>query len=1108
MLSFMVFLGMFLFLPKTSYAAADITTLSKNESYISEIQKLKINKKTYDKFTTSSGLIKIESYGNDYLILLKHPKADRNKKKTFTGAATFYFKNIGTVDGKNVDAEIKIDVGISKRRASHSKEDKTYILIGKIKKDSVSFGKGETPKYYFNGKKNISADIKIKYQDTAKVVELPFYQLVYDIDIYRKDFFNEAWQPISGYSKYYVYKGHKLVIDENLPKFSTISKEKNYESMEDMVKLAGVYSVTRNGSFKSKHFENDNCATELVVFSQFTDSPSGIFTKPVKKVNGASSIEAEEGEDLTFSISFAGPTFMKNLITPLSSMKITDTLPEGLTYKSAKLTASGKDLISSGDAEITYDEEERTVTAGLKSSWLSKLSNYKGQNFVLTIKAEVDGAGGVLLNKAYLNMGTAKTSVTNDVSINIVKSYQASYRYISKTEGMDLPPEISVSSGEYSISDDAKYKEGETVINKKDEKPQTYEGSVYVVKSSDGKIIGRWILSWDKDSLVMSGEPAEFTGSWEYVDAEKYKAHYSYRAEGGGVLPSEISTKEGDFKISDDEEYASGQTVVRKDTVKEGAKLEVRNARGEYIGCWSLASWNKDSDVATGTDVWFIGTWEYESAPRLTIRKTIKDDIDSLNFAHGEPAFIFEISSDATCYENLSFTEDAVKKAREKGTYTDEKEGAVYTAGGGKISAEKTLVMEKKTYSVSELDTYRYSASSASGHYAESKKELSSGGGVVTADFAEKGEDAIVIFENEKTYNSNLSHSNCIVNRLNLGYEIPRSGYYETGSGLIYIEGDTFPKAKEGDTYEYGDYIYTYYDAVGAGPGWHVKAREQDKEEYGEILESIGGVAVTSMEGCFEGCEELAAAPSIPKSITSLKRAFLGCEELKTVGDIPQEAEDISSCFEGCANLTGKIRLLGEPSAYDDAFLNTALNIRLCHSFSESSCDKICDTANNGNVYCGIIDGDASYYDKSRDILLSEGDEFPETAGAGDIYKEGEYEYRYNENRTAENTGKCSWEENDYNMWCVAAADPDKAGYAAMKSMICSDKVEGVINTFYENVNLKNAPKLSIYAKDMSGSFKGCTSLKTAPEIPRSVTDLSFAFSGCTNLNSGARFGK
>lgn len=151
---------------------------------------------------------------------------------------------------------------------------------------------------------------------------------------------------------------------------------------------------------------------------------------------------------------------------------------------------------------------------------------------------------------------------------------------------------------------------------------------------------------------------------------------------------------------------------------------------------------------------------------------------------------------------------------------------------------------------------------------------------------------------------------------------------------------------------------------------------------------------------------------------------------------------------------------------------------------------------------------------------LTAGEAIPETAAAGDVYVDGDYEYRY-----AATYGDSSvWNTSDtLEGWGVRVLDNTKTEYGAMSTNL-SNGIKSLSNTFSNCANMTCAPIIPDTVENMEstfghctsltvapsiptenaiflfGTFLGCTSLATAPYIPKNVTTVAYLFNGCTAL--------
>ena len=89
----------------------------------------------------------------------------------------------------------------------------------------------------------------------------------------------------------------------------------------------------------------------------------------------------------------------------------------------------------------------------------------------------------------------------------------------------------------------------------------------------------------------------------------------------------------------------------------------------------------------------------------------------------------------------------------------------------------------------------------------------------------------------------------------------------------VFYGGERLPKDykyMDYDTYEYGEYKYTYewaydqnYDRV---PGWNPKVLDKTKESYSKIPTTILGEPIIELRSTFEDCTNMKCAPTIPNS--------------------------------------------------------------------------------------------------------------------------------------------------------------------------------------------------------------------------------------------------
>ena len=152
------------------------------------------------------------------------------------------------------------------------------------------------------------------------------------------------------------------------------------------------------------------------------------------------------------------------------------------------------------------------------------------------------------------------------------------------------------------------------------------------------------------------------------------------------------------------------------------------------------------------------------------------------------------------------------------------------------------------------------------------------------------------------------------------GTLIPTGATYTKADGTT-LEGNgtnKFPDATTGDTYEEGNYKYTYNKGGEYGTEWSARIKDKTKTEYGTILSEISGVPMTNMGGTFNGCFSLITAPTIPNSVTDMSWAFYRCASLTGTIEINVNPTNYSRCFYGTTQpitLTGSSPILSELAA-------------------------------------------------------------------------------------------------------------------------------------------------------------------------------------------------
>ena len=434
--------------------------------------------------------------------------------KTKTGSFTYTdfldldFTNVGKINGRQIDAKVHFNsMTVGKRNASGERGD-NYFAVCYLADESMwmsstiaGIGAG------YRAPKTIDITTTMYWHDTGKVVNLPFFQCLSDIDA-GANYFKEAWEAKSGFSGiFYKYSPCFLRFSGNraaTPKATDVGGN-------DSLWKAGFYAPTTGGTFRGV-FTEGNCATQFMPYSAYT-----MMSNPVKSSDSRD--RNVEGDEIDYTITQKIGKFYVDTMTPYSSLVMTDRLPEGLSYQSAAIyDGSGRDITSRGS--LSYDESSRTVSFTMGASWLASIDNYSGQTLCLKIKTKVDPVETPLKmvkNSATTTIDKEVNLTSNEICDTLAIPYHAKYKYVCGTKGRKLPKEISTQSGAYQVSDESAYYQGDTV--KRKAAPE--DGTVYKVVDGDGEEKGSWVLQWDAETQKIEQSDVTFTGTWRYVPAPR-----------------------------------------------------------------------------------------------------------------------------------------------------------------------------------------------------------------------------------------------------------------------------------------------------------------------------------------------------------------------------------------------------------------------------------------------------------------------------------------------------------------------------------------------------------------------------------------------------------
>lgn len=373
--------------------AATVNTIPKAyaQRMPSDLALMKVNKNTLVKATWKGVTGKVipsptQPSVNMYLI----NKGSSASSHTFTNFLTMNFEGIGSIGGKALNARIvftKMEIGahVGKTYTGEDTSGNTtcVALVGpNLIAIGASYISGDpTYGYGFRGPRTTQVSIEVTWADSGNAVGLPFFAAISDIDAPSSTgatWYTEGWSADSGFTdQFWTWPSSYLVVSGN--RFS--SPKTDLTSGDDRWFKAGVIAPL-SGNAMISSFIGGGCTTNLTLYSSYAG-----LQPPVKSVAQERTYVA--GETLEYTVTQKMGCFFEDTMNSYASLVMEDVLPAGLTYESAALSDSkGTNLLEQGT--LTYAKATRTLRFSFSSDWLGQVSNYAGQDLILTIRCTVD----------------------------------------------------------------------------------------------------------------------------------------------------------------------------------------------------------------------------------------------------------------------------------------------------------------------------------------------------------------------------------------------------------------------------------------------------------------------------------------------------------------------------------------------------------------------------------------------------------------------------------------------------------------------------------------------------------------------------------------------
>lgn len=627
--------------------SAAITTIPNSNIIVSDSKMFRMSSTNYSaEWHGVSGKVLPGKYSTYKCLAV--PIKTKTAAFTYTDFLDLTFTNAGEINGRAVNVKVHFNsMTVSKRGGSSSGERTDNYMAVCYMTGSFLWMKGNMEDGAgYRAATTIDITTTISYADTGETVDLPFFQAIQDLDA-GDSYYTEGWEAVSGYTgDYYTYKECNLSISGN--KF--MSKKVNTSGIDSVTKT-GLYATTKNGEFRSRFYEG-NCATAVKVTSQYRN---GMLASPTISIDN--SRPYKEGEEVTINVKQKIGTLYADTYDAYTEFKIKDDIPQGLTYKSAKVVnSSGKDITDQG--ELTYDEESKTVTFSFLSGFLNNMSNYDGSTYTLQITTTADPIEGT--TSSITDMGASSISSivqdTNEAQITVVApelsvqkvntgkryytgetaSYEVTFgQTIEGAEAEDVVVSDALPSG-LGLDKDSIKVEGldedqysiKTSNNSYSISIDTLPFGEYSIKY-DAKITAEDIDQVLTNTANITCSNAEGKGSSSdltVLEIPKFMASYSFESADKDIP---LSQEVIELLPVDDTEYIKGNTVTAKNPVKTTVDVGT--------GEWTFQGYDQENFVIDAANVIFTGVWKYTEYPApLTLTKSHVDgtyyDKDKIEF--------------------------------------------------------------------------------------------------------------------------------------------------------------------------------------------------------------------------------------------------------------------------------------------------------------------------------------------------------------------------------------------------------------------------------------------------------------------------------------------
>ncbi|MCD7872871.1 MAG: hypothetical protein LUG21_06180 [Clostridiales bacterium] len=315
--------------------------------------------------------------------------------------------------------------------------------------------------------------LELTWADDGSDFDYGYYAALRDIDAGHENsttsFYREAVESKDESCAYYVTNKYNITTRKTSDSTLFISAQETCGSTEDddSYDVAGAMIATKETIELTNYFASGYCSS--AVYFYIDD-----FESSLTKSESISTYKSyDSATTMSYDVAYAMPEFYVDTFNLYDELSIYDTLPSGVTYTSAKVVNESSNTDITNKGTLKYDSGSNKVTFAFSDDYIKDISNYNGQDIVLTIIETVSGDVSYD-NTAYASISGVEVS-SNTVTVDPL--YKITTEVINGTIDDDVT-EIEAGSDEtISYSPDSGYTIKSVTVDGTSVNVNTYETS-------------------------------------------------------------------------------------------------------------------------------------------------------------------------------------------------------------------------------------------------------------------------------------------------------------------------------------------------------------------------------------------------------------------------------------------------------------------------------------------------------------------------------------------------------------------------------------------------------------------------------------------------------